>query len=126
MTDKKEKGSLGEKAVVKYLKKNKYKIIETNYAQKAGEIDIIAENKEYIIFVEVKTRAPGQMLPPGFSVDYKKRRRILITASFYIRENKVKKQPRFDIAEVIMNYKGKPEINYIDNAFGQEGDYGAF
>ncbi len=118
--DKRKLGQKGEKAAVRYLKKNKYKILETNYRTKLGEIDIIARNREYIIFVEVKTRTDGQMLEPRFSVDYKKRRRILRTASCYMNQFKSNLQPRFDIAEVIVNERGEISINYLDNAFCQE------
>ncbi|MCR5652667.1 MAG: YraN family protein [Ruminococcus sp.] len=120
-------GRKGEKAVAKYLKKNDYIIIYTNYRTASGEIDIIAEKGMYIAFVEVKTRTEGQMLEPNFSVDRKKRRRICASASTYVKKYKIKKQPRFDIAEVIVNDKGKMRINYIDNAFSQEdNDYAVF
>lgn len=121
-----ELGKKGEKAVAKYLKKQKYDIIYTNYSTHQGEIDIIAEKGKYIAFVEVKTRAEGQMLEPALSVDKKKRYRIFAAASTYMNRYNIKKQPRFDIAEVIVNDKGKMNINYIDNAFQQEEDYAIF
>lgn len=126
MTDKRIKGNIGEKAVANYLKQKKFQITYTNFYSKYGEIDVIAENNELILFVEVKTRSAGQMLSPSFSVDYKKRQRIFRTANLYMQSNKVDKQPRFDIAEVIINSNGKLSINYIDNAFQQESDYAAF
>ncbi|MBR1731863.1 MAG: YraN family protein [Ruminococcus sp.] len=119
-------GKKGEKAVVKYLKKNKYEIIYTNYSITLGEIDIIAEKGKYIAFVEVKTRTEGQMLKPSLSVDKKKRRRIFAASNTYMSKYKIKKQPRYDIAEVIVNYKGKMSINYIENAYWQEDDYAVF
>ncbi len=126
ITEKRNKGNKGEKAVVKFLKKNKFRIITLNYTEKTGEIDIIAEDKNYIIFVEVKTRQEGQMLEPRFSVDYKKRMRILRTSNIFLQKHRTDKQPRFDIAEVIVNSKGKMSINYLENAFQQEGKYAAF
>lgn len=125
--DKQTLGKKGEKFAVKYLKKNKYSIIYTNFATKLGEIDIIAEKSGYIAFVEVKTRTEGQMLEPSLSVDKNKQRRIFAVSNEYIKRFKIKKQPRYDIAEVIVNDKGKFSINYIDNAFWQEGeDYAVF
>ena len=50
----KQKGDIGEKFTERYLKKSGYKILERNYRQKCGEIDIIAQKGEYIIFTEVK------------------------------------------------------------------------
>ena len=52
-------GNYGEKAAVSYLKKNKFKILEQNYIAHNNEIDIIAKNKEFLVFVEVKTRTVG-------------------------------------------------------------------
>ena len=113
-------GKKGEKLTVKFLKKNKYKIIETNYKTKAGEIDIIARNKTFLVFTEVKTRTEGQMLEPQFSVDFKKRRKIFKTANLYMQKHKSDLQPRFDISEVIFHQDGKFSINYLENAFVQE------
>ncbi len=125
--DKQALGKKGEKFAVKYLKKKKYSIIYTNFSTKLGEIDIIAEKSRYIVFVEVKTRTEGQMLEPSLSVDKRKQRRIFAASNEYIKRYKIKKQPRYDIAEVIVNDKGKMSINYIDNAFWQEGeDYAVF
>ena len=119
-------GKKGEKAACKYLRKNKYEIIYTNFSTKLGEIDIIAEKGKYIAFVEVKTRSEGQMLEPALSVDKKKRHRIFAAAATYLNKYKIQKQPRYDIAEVIANDKGKMSINYIENAFWQEEDYAVF
>lgn len=120
--DKQKLGKKGEKYTVKFLKKNKYDIIYTNFSTNLGEVDIIAENEEYILFVEVKTRTEGQMLEPRESVDKKKRFRIFAAANTYIKKFKIKKQPRYDIAEVTANYYGKLSINYIEDAFQQEDD----
>ncbi len=110
-------GNKGEVIVAKYLKKHKYKITEKNFSCKFGEIDIIAENKEYIIFVEVKTRMYGQDIAPALSVGYTKQQKIIKVATLYMKLNHSDKQPRFDVAEVFMNTNGKAEINYIENAF---------
>lgn len=127
MTDRQILGYKGEKATCKYLKRNKFKIIKRNFASKHGEIDIIAENKEYIIFVEVKTRSEGQLLDPKAAVNYQKQLRIMKTASAYLRDNPSSKQPRFDISEVIADGRGKLNINYLENAFYQEKtDYAVF
>lgn len=126
MTDYKKLGRKGERAVAKYLRKNKFKIITKNYSSKFGEIDIIAENRDYIAFVEVKTRTSGQMLDPMYSVGYKKQERIIKTAAVFCKRYITDKQSRFDIAEVIVNEKGKLDINYIDNAFIQRENYASF
>ena len=68
----KQKGDIGEKFTERYLKKNGYKILERNYRQKCGEIDIIAQKGEYIIFTEVKTRAANFIARPYEAVDRRK------------------------------------------------------
>ena len=123
-----DKGQLGEKYTIKYLKKHKYKIIQRNMRNRYSEIDIIAENEEYIIFVEVKTRSNGQPIPPSYAVNKAKQFKMLKAAKYYLSyTNHSDKQPRFDVAEVFLNTKNKPEkINYISNAFVQGGIYAAF
>ncbi len=125
LTSRKIRGNYGEDRVSKFLKKNKYKIISRNYSCKYGEIDIIAVNKDIIAFVEVKTRDCTQIVAPQFAVDLKKQRRIMMTAHRYLEEFPTLKQPRFDIAEVIIE-NNNVYINYIDNAFQQESDYAVF
>ncbi len=124
---KKEVGNLGEITAAKFLKKNKYKIVETNYKTKLGEIDIICENKNYIVFVEVKTRKHNTAIPGATAVNYKKQQHIIRTASVYLRENESKKQPRFDIIEVEYYSDSTAYVkeHYVD-AFWQRGDYGVF
>ncbi len=127
LLNKKTIGNFGEKVAVKFLKKNKYKIIETNYKTKYGEIDIICRNKEYIVFVEVKTRKNGSPVPGAYAVDKKKQYHIFTTASSYIKETKCNKQPRFDVIIVKHYCDGtyRVEEHYV-NAFTQGGNYGVF
>lgn len=111
-------GDKGEDFTVKYLRKNHYKILERNYSGKFGEIDIICANREYICFVEVKTRAANSFGRPAEYVSIHKQRRIIRTAYHYLANNKVSnKMYRFDIAEVTYDDKGVFSINYIENAF---------
>lgn len=120
-----EIGSLGEEYAAKYLIKHKYRVVARNFHSKFGEIDIIAQNKEYIVFVEVKTRDINAIAPPASFVTQSKQSKIIKTASFFLANNPSDLQPRFDIAEV--TYKNKQVIiNYIENAFIQGGDYAPF
>lgn len=124
---KKEVGNLGEEIAIKFLKRNKYKVIERNYKTKLGEIDIICENSEYIVFVEVKTRKQGTAIPGYTAVNYKKQQHIIRTASMYLLENKPEKQPRFDIIEVEYGSDGTACVKeHYKDAFWQRGDYGVF
>lgn len=118
----KQQGDLGEEYTVRYLKKNGYRILERNFRLKCGEIDIIAQKGEYIIFTEVKTRAANFLARPYEAVDRRKIAKILKTAAIYIAQNQLDAYFRFDVSEVFTDSKsGKiTDINYIENAF--EGD----
>lgn len=122
------KGQIGEDYTAKFLKKNKYKVIERNLRNKYSEIDIIAEDKEYIIFVEVKTRTGEGITRPADAVNTRKQQMILKAAKHYLAyNNPSSKQPRFDVSEVFLTDNGKPyKINYIKNAFIQGGSYAVF
>ena len=111
-------GNIGEKYTARYLRWHGYKIRERNMRNFHSEIDIIAENKEYIVF-EVKTRTSGQLFPPRAAVNAEKRRKIILASQTYMRYKNIKKMPRYDIAEVYLSKeKHKVEsINYIEKAF---------
>ena len=70
-------GVLGEMQAVKYLRKKKYKIIDTNYRTRFGEIDIICEYENFIVFAEVKTRSENSIAQPMEFVDGKKQKNII-------------------------------------------------
>lgn len=116
----KDIGDCGEQAVAEYIKNKGYIISVLNFRTKYGEIDIIAENNDEILFVEVKTRADTYHGRPQEYVNYSKKRRIFITANIYLRFNAFGLTPRFDVAEVLVDRLGNREINYIENAFGAE------
>lgn len=122
------KGAVGEDYTVKYLKKHMFRITERNMRNKYSEIDIIAEDKQYIIFVEVKTRTGEGDLRPIYAVDKRKQQKILKAAHYYLTQHQSNKQPRFDVAEVFLDEKShKPyKINYIENAYTQGGEYAVF
>lgn len=116
-----EIGNIGEKSVCKYLVENGYTIIARNYRIRGGEIDIIATNEDYITFVEVKTRKPNSISGGFDSVNARKQRLIIKTASDYCSKYPVDLQPRFDIAEVIIINRNVQSINYIKNAYDTTG-----
>lgn len=121
-----EIGKIGEKAAVKYLKKHRYRIVARNIHVSHNEIDIIARNKSFILFVEVKTRSTDYDMTsrfgtPASSVDYKKQKRTVDAARGYLKNcNYTNLQPRFDVVEVFIHKDTRKliHINYIENAFG--------
>ena len=118
-----KRGRDGEQLTADYLRERGFIIAQRNFHSRYGEIDIIAENEQYILFVEVKTRIRGALVKPGEAVDIHKQRKIAQTAQFYIMKSFCELQPRFDVAEVTVSDESECEeyeINYIENAFSPE------
>lgn len=119
--NKKEFGNLGEEFARQYLKKKKYKIIETNFRVKSAEIDIIAYDKKTLCFIEVKTRSSDLFGQPCEAVDIHKQEKIKNGAMWFLSQNDIDAEMRFDVAEVFASKKeGKfkaEKINIIKNAF---------
>ncbi len=116
----KQLGNYGEKLACDYLKKNGYKIIETNYHSQLGEIDIIAKFKKSIIFIEVKTRASeGEILYPQEAVDHRKQKRMLRVIEQYIWKNKIDdKKCQIDIIAISINKVTKSvKLKHLKNVF---------
>lgn len=105
-------GAEGEKRVANFLRRQGFQILKRNFQCKYGEIDIIAENEEYILFVEVKTRKENSLVSGVEAVDAYKQRRITLTANDYITKTECEKQPRFDIAEVTVFEKENGDLGY--------------
>ncbi|MGE5329718.1 MAG: YraN family protein [Deltaproteobacteria bacterium] len=119
----KELGKVGEEEARKYLLQNDYTIIKNNYTCKCGEIDIIAQKEEYIIFIEVKTRTNSNYGFPIESISLKKRKSIIKSAKVFLLQKKITDSAvRFDVIEVLTG-TGKDSscnINHIENAFWEE------
>lgn len=113
-------GAWGESLAVKFLRKKRFKILAMNYRCKFGEIDIVAENRKYLVFVEVKLRKSAAFANAFEFVDSHKQDRLRATAQLYLSENPTKLQPRFDVVEIYAPdgiETSKPEINHIEEAF---------
>lgn len=97
------KGNYGENIAIQYLKKKYYKILDKNYKTRFGEIDIVAERDNVIIFIEVKLRKSIKYGYPVESVNRIKLKRIKNVAKYFIMVNRLEtKQIRFDIIEVYL------------------------
>lgn len=125
-----EVGRYGESVACFYLQSKKYKILEQNYYASHNEIDIIAENKKYIIFVEVKSRSLDPAKDPVFgtpamAVTPSKQKRTIAAAKAYLLEHPTSKAPRLDVIEVYLSKSrsGSPsdvlKINHIEDAFNE-------
>ena len=125
LTRRREIGNRGELAAAKYIKRRGFKIREKNYVALGAEVDIIAENKEYLLFIEVKTRTAGKTNPkeprPASAVTPEKQRTIIKVAQYYIAYYKQKKKIRLDIIEVLVDENMRPiSINHMENAFTRD------
>ncbi len=121
---KKDVGLYGEKVASAFLKRKGYKIVAQNRRESHKEIDIIATDKEYIAFVEVKTRSVDNDLynaygTPASAVNFAKQANLIAGARAYLRSNPSNKQPRMDVVEVYLK-KGTKEvlkINHFEGAY---------
>ena len=121
-------GRYGEEIAVKHLKEQGYRILARNHHEGRNELDVIAENREFIVFVEVKARkvtgsyaydygAPADAVTPA------KRRRTVDAARAYLYKSKTPKIPRFDVIEVYLgdtSLTDSPEIlrvEHLEDAF---------
>ena len=118
------KGAIGETIAARFLRDKKYVILAANYRCRFGEIDIIAADRSYIAFVEVKTRRADALYTPREAVTVAKQRRILQTAALYMSRNPIERQPRFDVIEVVTAIDDPMhvvELNHIMGAY-EAGD----
>ncbi len=110
-------GEKGEAIAVQQLKKEGYKILEANYLTKLGEIDIIAKDKNTIVFVEVKARRSVNFGSPKEAVSIQKQKKISMVALYYLKTTKqMTTKARFDVVAVNLN-RDKPRVEIIKNAF---------
>lgn len=114
-------GSWGESVAAEYLRRKRYTLIAANYRCRLGEIDLIAENRTYLVFVEVKLRKSARFAQAREFVDHKKQERLKQTALLYLAQHEENtKQPRFDVIEIYAPnglQTKKPEIHHLEDAF---------
>ncbi len=118
------KGAAGEAMAARFLRDKKYTIVAANYRCRFGEVDIIATDRSYIAFVEVKTRRADALYAPREAVTAAKQRRLAQTAAMYLQYHSCNLQPRFDVIEVVTANDDPMrvvEINHIIGAY-EAGD----
>jgi len=115
--EKKELGKKGEEKALRFLKKRGYRIIEQNYVCKMGEMDIIAKEKDTLVFVEVKTRTSMAFGPPQLAVTKFKQRQLSKVALNFLKEKRLEDvKARFDVVAILLAPEGE-EIELIRDAF---------
>jgi putative endonuclease len=119
--DHQEVGKLGEKAAQKFLKKRGYRIRETNFRCHHGEIDIVAQKKDWLVFVEVRTKTNLDFGSPEESITQAKKERLIASALTYTSTHQnLPPLWRIDVVAIELDDKGKPKrIELIENAVEQ-------
>lgn len=114
--DKRAIGNIGEDTACAYLEGKGYKIVLRNYYTRYGEIDIIANDKDFLVFVEVKKRSSLKYGTGAQAVTSKKMEKIRMCALLYLQEHDLNDQKvRFDVVDILGG--SKPRINHIVAAF---------
>ena len=109
-------GQKGEDIAAEHLVKKGFSILHRNWKAGKRELDIVAENKDFIVFVEVKTRADDYQMHPRNAVTSEKQRSIIYAAESYIQRYNINKESRFDIITIISDGKST-EVEHTEDAF---------
>ncbi len=110
-------GKKGEELAVAHLQKMKYKILDRNYKCPLGEMDLIARDKNTLVFIEVKTRTTKDFGGPAAAVDLRKQRQLSKVALHYLNQKRMNNIPaRFDVVAIEL-IGPVPQVEIIRNAF---------
>jgi putative endonuclease len=123
--DRQEVGKLGEKVAQKFLKKRGYRIRETGFRCHHGEIDIIAQKKDHLVFVEVRTKSNLDFGTPEESITRAKKERIIASALTYTSTHQnLPSLWRIDVVAIELDDKGQTKrIEHIENAIEQSSPF---
>ncbi|MCX7778914.1 MAG: YraN family protein [Patescibacteria group bacterium] len=111
-TKKRQLGSLGERMAEEFLRKKKYKIIERNFQNKFGEIDLIAKDKKQLVFVEVKLKSSQKLGLPEEEFHFYKKKRLKKAIYSYLMEKKIQEENwRVDLVAIELN-QNQPLIRH--------------
>ena len=108
-------GQRGEDIAARHLEQKGYHIRERNYRCRYGEIDLIATDGEYLVFVEVKTRSAQTGYAPTLAMTARKMRKVRQLGQYYWQEHPEGLQPRFDVVAVVLG--PQEQVEHIVNAF---------
>jgi len=110
-------GKEAEQIACSFLIQKDFSIIEQNYRTKFGEIDIIANHENYLVFIEVKARHSTRKGIPKEAVNFSKQKKIINTANYYLKQKGIlNTKVRFDVVS-ILSLNNKLEFELIQNAF---------
>ncbi|MCK5271844.1 MAG: YraN family protein [Sedimentisphaerales bacterium] len=117
-TDRITLGRRGEKLARKFLQKQGYRLLQSNYNTVGGEIDLVMRDDNTIVFVEVKTRRSEKFATAESAVNYRKQKHLISAARKFINTYRFNDHPcRFDVVAIVAPENGKPIISHYQNAF---------
>ena len=121
MSDFLKLGSRGEALAWNFLRKQGYRLLEKNYRTRFGEVDVIAQKDNFVVFLEVKTRRDHQFGAPEESIDWRKQQKLSRVAQAYLQTRKLENRPaRFDVLSVTWDGVTEPRFFLIQDAFTVE------
>lgn len=113
-------GAWGEATAAQYLRDKGYILLAAGFRSRFGEIDLIAQNRRYLVFVEVKLRKNDAFAQAMEYVDQRKQERLKTTALMYLSQHPTDLQPRFDVIEIYAPegiHTRRPRIHHMEDAF---------
>lgn len=113
-----EQGQLAEQQASEYLNRQGLKLVESNYRCRSGEIDLIMQSDNTLVFVEVRFRSDSSFGGAAASVDRHKQQKLLVAAQHYLQKHRAFNRPcRFDVVAVLPGKDGELKFEWIKNAF---------
>ena len=113
-------GAWGESLAADYLRKKRYRILACNYRCRFGELDLVCQNRNYLVFVEVKLRKNDSYGEAREFVGAEKQNRVRAAASRWMQQNPCDLQPRFDVIEIYAPdgmQTRRPVVRHLEDAF---------
>ena len=111
------KGNSGEDKAAAFLLGESYRIIERNFRTRSGEIDIIAQKDDVLVFVEVKTLPSGDAETLAHELDIRKQRKIIKTANFFLVNHREYNSSKIRFDVIVIDMPDLPPVYHIPNAF---------
>ncbi len=114
----KDIGNLGEDMAASYLAEAGYRIIDRNFHSHQGEIDIVAEDGDVLVFIEVKNYSFRSFGPPCSAIRKSKKENIIQTARYYLHRNRITDRScRFDVLTIYWDSLRERKVDLIKDAF---------
>ena len=112
-------GHEGEDKACAFLKENSYRIIERNFRTRGGEIDIITQKDDVLVFVEVKALPSGNAETLSHELDLRKQRKIIKTANFFLLKHREYNNSKIRFDVIVIDMPNLPSVYHIQDAFSE-------